>query len=99
MTQVFAPMQIVARETERVDIGRSATFEAIPGKKPDRFIRSIEPLYPAQFAQLPQFAFDNFGPGLLSFRARQWHRTSCPQATGARIGPSNPGLKGRKRRC
>jgi hypothetical protein len=31
-------------------------------------------------AQLPQFAFDNFRPGLLSFLARQRIVTSCPQA-------------------
>jgi hypothetical protein len=33
-----------------------------------------------QIAQLPQFAFDNFRPGLLSFLARQRIATSCPQA-------------------
>jgi len=33
-----------------------------------------------QIAQLPQFAFDNFRPGLLSFLARQRIVTSCPQA-------------------
>jgi hypothetical protein len=41
---------------------------------------SIEPTQSDKIRQLPQFAFDNFRPGLLSFLARQRIVTSCPQA-------------------
>jgi hypothetical protein len=40
----------------------------------------LNQLNPTKFAQLPQFAFDNFRPGLLSFLARQRIATSCPRA-------------------
>jgi hypothetical protein len=43
------------------------------------FIR-LNQINQAQFAQLPQFWFDNFRAGLLSFLARQRVATSCSQA-------------------
>ena len=43
------------------------------------FVR-LNQINQAQFAQLPQFWFDNFRAGLLSFLARQRVATSCQQA-------------------
>ena len=40
------------------------------------FVR-LNQLNRTEFSQLPQFVFDNFWPGLLSFRAKRWVLTSC----------------------